>query len=239
MGWDYDSVLPYFIKAEHNTRLGGPLHGTEGPLHVEDRLFTHELSQAWIDAAVEWGLPRNDDFNGASQIGAGAYQVTCHGGRRWSTADAYLRSAVDRPNLVVRTGAQVIRVLFDGTRATGVAYLHDGAEATVRADSEVILSGGVVNSPQLLLLSGVGPTDQLRGLGVDVVADLPGVGETCTTTPWCRWYGIPSTPPTYWSWRHRRIWGCGRPAVAARSRPTDQRQEASCLLWAARCPTCS
>src|SRR4029077_21188392 len=94
VGWDYDSVLPYFVKAEHNSRLGAPFHGTDGPLHVEDRLFTHELSHAGVAAATEWGLPGNDDFNGAQQIGAGAYQVTCRSGRRWSGADGYLRPAL-------------------------------------------------------------------------------------------------------------------------------------------------
>src|SRR6185437_14208846 len=156
VGWDYDSVLPYFVKAEHNSRLGAPFHGTDGPLHVEDRLFTHELSHAWVDAAADWGLTRNDDFNGARQIGAGAYQVTCHSGRRWSGADGYLRPAMRRPNLVVRVGGHV---------------------TIARAASEVLLSGGVINSPQLLLLSGIGPADQLRAHGIDVVADVAGVGE--------------------------------------------------------------
>ena len=186
IGWDYDSVLPYFVKAEHNSRLTGPLHGTDGPLYVEDRLFTHELGRAWIDSAADWGLPPNDDFNGVSQLGSGAYQVTCHNGVRWSTADAYLRPALDRPNLTVRTGAQATRVLFDGTQATGVAYVQDGIEVTVRAQAEVLLSGGVINSPQLLMLSGVGAADQLRRLGIGVVADVPGVGENLhdhTMTP--------------------------------------------------------
>jgi choline dehydrogenase len=177
VGWDYDSVLPYFVRAEHNSRLGGPLHGTEGPQYVEDRLFTHELSHAWIEAATEWGLPRSNDFNGSSQIGAGAYQVTCHNGQRWSTADAYLRPVMDRPNLLVRVAAHVTGILFEGSRATGVTYLEDGTARTVRAESEVLLSGGAINSPQLLLLSGVGPADQLRAHGIEVVVDLPGVGE--------------------------------------------------------------
>ena len=177
VGWDYESVLPYFVKAEHNSRLGAPFHGADGPLHVEDRLFTHELSHAWVDAAAEWGLTRNDDFNGARQIGAGAYQVTCRNGRRWSGADAYLRPAMQRPNLVVRVGAHVTRVLIDGSRATGVSYVQHGTETIARAASEVLLSGGVINSPQLLLLSGIGPADQVRAHGIDVVADVPGVGE--------------------------------------------------------------
>src|SRR6202000_2204410 len=209
IGWDYDSVLPYFVKAERNSRLGAPFHGIDGPLHVEDRLFTHELSQAWVDAATEWGLPRNDDFNGARQIGAGAYQVNCHSGRRWWGADGYLRPAMLRPNLVVRVGAHVTRVLIDGNRATGVSYVQHGTatiaraasevllsggvinpphvahetETIARAASEVLLSGGVINSPQLLLLSGIGPADQLRALDIDVVADVRGVGENLPGHP--------------------------------------------------------
>jgi choline dehydrogenase len=185
-GWDYDSVLPYFIKAENNSRLGEPLHGQRGPLHVEDRMFTHELSHTWIGAASEWGLAATDDFNGASQIGSGSYQVSCHQGWRWSGADGYLRPALARPNLTVRVNAHATRILVDGSRAVGVAYLRDGAEATAYAGAEVILAGGSINSPQLLLLSGIGPADQLRALGIDVKADLPGVGENLhdhTMTP--------------------------------------------------------
>jgi choline dehydrogenase len=185
-GWDYASVLPYFVKAENNSQLGEPLHGRSGPLHVEDRMFTHELSHNWVGAAGEWGLAATDDFNGASQIGSGAYQVNCHDGWRWSSADGYLRPALDRPNLTLRTNAHTTRILIDGTRATGVAYLHDGTEATAHAAAEVILCGGTINSPQLLLVSGIGPADQLRALGIDVKADLPGVGENLhdhTMTP--------------------------------------------------------
>jgi choline dehydrogenase len=182
-GWDYDSVLPYFIKAEANRRLGEPLHGTVGPLHVEDRMFTHEVSWRWVDAAVEWGLPANDDFNGACQIGAGAYQVTCHDGWRCSASDAYLKPVLDRPNLTVAVNSQVTRILFDGTRACGVAYLHDGGERTVRAQAEVILSGGTINSPQLLLLSGIGPAHQLREHDIPVRVDLPGVGANLQDHP--------------------------------------------------------
>ncbi|MBV8178520.1 MAG: GMC family oxidoreductase N-terminal domain-containing protein, partial [Mycobacterium sp.] len=176
-GWDYDSVLPYFMKSETNSRRGIPLHGTDGPLHVEDRLFTHELSRRWVDAAVQWGLPFSDDFNGARQIGAGTYQVTCHDGWRWSAADAYLKPVMGRPNLTVAVNSQASRILFHGGRATGVAYIRDGVEVHVRADAEVILSGGAINSPQLLLLSGIGPAGQLRSQGIPVLVDLPGVGE--------------------------------------------------------------
>lgn len=182
-GWGYEDVLPYFVRAERNSRLTGPLHGTEGPLHVEDRRYTHELSQAWVDAAVSWGLKPTDDFNGAEQEGAGLYQVTCHNGRRWSTADAYLRPALERSNLTVRTDALVERVVFEKTRAIGVEYARYGERYTVHASAEVLLSGGAINSPQLLLLSGVGPAAHLRDLGIDVVANLPGVGENLHDHP--------------------------------------------------------
>lgn len=182
-GWDYDSVLPYFVKAEQNSRLGAPLHGKDGPLHVEDRLYRHELSEAWVRAAVDWGMRPNDDFNGAEQDGVGQYQVTCHQGRRWSTADAYLRPALDRPNLTVRTRAFVTRILFDGLRAEGVTYRQEGVQWSVRADTEVLLSGGAVNSPHLLLLSGVGPAEHVGEYGIDVVVNLPGVGENLHDHP--------------------------------------------------------
>jgi choline dehydrogenase len=182
-GWGYEDLLPYFVRAEHNARLGGPYHGTEGPLHVEDRRYTHQLTRAWVDAAVAWGLKPTDDFNAAEQRGAGLYQVTCHHGRRWSTADAYLRPALARPNLTVRTGAHATRVLLDGTRATGVAYLAGGEERVAHTDGEVVLSGGAINSPQLLMLSGIGPAAHLREVGVDVAVDLPGVGENLHDHP--------------------------------------------------------
>ncbi|EWC60559.1 Choline dehydrogenase [Actinokineospora spheciospongiae] len=182
-GWGHDDVLPYFTRAERNTRLGGPLHGTDGPLHVEDRRYTHELTTAWVEAAVASGLKRNDDFNGAEQEGVGLYQVTCHRGRRWSTADAYLRPALGRKNLTVRTGALSTRVVLDGGRAVGVEYLSGGQTSVVRAEREVLLSGGAVNSPQLLMLSGIGPAEHLRELGIDVAVSLPGVGENLHDHP--------------------------------------------------------
>ncbi|KAA1422181.1 choline dehydrogenase [Mumia zhuanghuii] len=182
-GWGYEDVLPYFVRAEGNTRLAGPYHGTDGPLRVEDRVFTHELSQAWVDSAVASGFERTDDFNGAVQEGAGLYQVTCRKGRRWSVADAYLSPVRDRPNLTVLPGALVSRVVIEGGRATGVAYAVAGVEQVARVEREVVLSGGAVNSPQLLMLSGVGPASHLREHGIDVVADLPGVGANLHDHP--------------------------------------------------------
>ncbi|MFC7752015.1 GMC family oxidoreductase [Tsukamurella soli] len=146
-GWSFEEVLPYFIKAEHNTRFGSPYHGQDGPLHVEDRVYTHPLCTEWVESAVAWGLGRNGDFNGAAQEGAGLYQVTCKGGRRWSTDKAYLAPARSRANLTVALGAAATRVEFDGDRASGIAFTQNGSAQTARARREVILSGGVVNSP--------------------------------------------------------------------------------------------
>ncbi|QLY33412.1 GMC family oxidoreductase N-terminal domain-containing protein [Nocardia huaxiensis] len=181
-GWGYDDVLPYFVRAESNTRLRDRFHGGDGPLHVEDRRYTHELTEGWIDAAVAHGLKRNDDFNGAEQEGAGRYQVTCKNGRRWSTADGYLRPALGRPNLTVRTYALATGVVLEGTRAVGVSYRQRGQELIAYADGEVILSGGAINSPQLLMLSGIGPAAHLREHGIDPVVDLP-VGENLHDHP--------------------------------------------------------
>ncbi|MFC9875640.1 GMC family oxidoreductase [Nocardia salmonicida] len=182
-GWGYDDVLPYFRRSESNTRFDDDFHGVQGPLHVEDRRYTHELTDAWVQGAVASGLKPNDDFNGATQEGVGRYQVTCKNGRRWSTADGYLRPALDRPNLTVRTHSLVTEVLLRGTTATGVTYRRDGAEHTAHAAREVILSGGAINSPQLLMLSGIGPAAHLREFGIEVVADLPGVGENLHDHP--------------------------------------------------------
>ena len=170
-------------KAESNTRLGAPYHGQDGPLHVEDRRYTHPLSEAWVESAVAIGFKPTDDFNGAEQEGAGLYQVTCKKGRRWSVAQAYLQPAIDRENLTVRTGALVSRVVVEGDRAVGVAYLLGREEQVAYVDREVVLSGGAVNSPQVLMLSGIGPAAHLREVGVDVVHDLPGVGQNLQDHP--------------------------------------------------------
>jgi choline dehydrogenase len=175
-GWEYDDVLPYFRRAENQERGETPLHGVGGPLNVADLRDANPLSLAFVAACAEIGLPRNDDFNGADQEGFGLYQVTQKNAQRWSTAAAYLRPALDRPNLTVLTGAQATRILFEGNQAVGVAYMHAGEPQEARASGEVILCGGAINSPQLLQLSGVGPADHLRPLGIPVVADLPGVG---------------------------------------------------------------
>jgi len=175
--WAYRNVLPLFRRSEDNARGESEFHGAGGPLRVEDLRSPHRWTKAVIESAVTAGFPRNDDFNGAAQEGVGAYQVTQKRGRRWSASDAFLKPVLDRPNLTVRTGAQVTRVLLDGGRATGVEYLRDGERHTAHAAAEVVLAGGAINSPQLLMLSGIGPAEHLRSVGVDVVHDLPGVGS--------------------------------------------------------------
>jgi choline dehydrogenase-like flavoprotein len=182
-GWGYDDVLPAFVRSEGNARLGGPWHGQGGPLQVEDRRYTHPLTQAWVESAVASGFKPTDDFNGAEQEGAGLYQVTCRKGRRWSTARAYLDPAEGRPNLTIRTGALAERVVVEGGRAVGVTYQHGPTSRTTYVDAEVVLAGGAINSPQLLMLSGIGPGGHLREVGVDVVVDLPGVGQNLHDHP--------------------------------------------------------
>jgi choline dehydrogenase len=176
-GWGYADVLPLFKRSEHNERFENRYHGRGGPLNVADHRFRHPLSEMFVEAAGNAGSPLNDDFNGATQAGGGFYQVTQKDGLRWSTASAYLRPALSRPNLTVVTHALVGRVCFEGRRAVGVDYVRLGRAVTAEAAREVILCGGSVNSPQLLLLSGVGPADELRRVGVEVLHDLPGMGK--------------------------------------------------------------
>ena len=175
-GWSFDDVLPYFRRAEDQQRGADELHGVGGPLAVRDVSEGHPLCDAFIEACEQAGLPRNDDFNGPTQEGAGYFQLTTRNGRRWSTARGYLKPARKRHNLAVVSNALTTRVLFDGRRAAGVEYRKDGATHTARANAEVILSSGAFNSPQLLQLSGVGPGDLLRQHGIDVIADMKGVG---------------------------------------------------------------
>ena len=175
-GWDWTSVLPYFIRAEGNVRGGSDLHGGDGPLTVSDLRNVNPLSRVFIEAGRQAGLSRNDDFNGPVQLGVGLYQVTQRDGARCSAAVAYLDPARPRPNLDVRTGTMAERILFEGSRATGVACSRRHGAAAYRASREVILSGGAINSPQLLMLSGIGPEAELRRHGIPVLADRAGVG---------------------------------------------------------------
>lgn len=175
-GWDYASVLPYFRKAEDQERGENEFHGVGGPLKVSDSRFRSEIIDAIVEAAVQSGIPRNADFNGATQDGAGYYQTTVGNGRRWSTAVAYLKPARGRKNLVVTPNAHATRILIEDGRAVGVEYRTPKGLETARARGEVIVSGGVYGSPQLLLLSGVGPAAHLKEMGLSVVRDVPAVG---------------------------------------------------------------
>ena len=176
-GWSSSDVLPYFKRAQHQTRGASEFHSTGGPLCVSDITERHPICEAFIQGAVELGYPRNDDFNGAAQDGAGYHQTTTRNGKRCSTAVGYLHPIRNRPNLRVITGALAETILFEGKRAIGVAFREHGQPRTLRATREVILCGGAVNSPQLLLLSGVGPEDELAQFGIPVVHNLRGVGK--------------------------------------------------------------
>ena len=177
-GWSFDDVLPYFKRAEDQTRGADAFHGTGGPLCVSDVPDKHPICEAFIESAMSLGFPRNDDFNGAGQDGVGYHQTTTRNGKRCSTAVGYLRPAMNRANLRVVTDALTEKIVFDGRRATGVTFRQDGQIRTARAASEVILCGGAVNSPQLLLLSGIGKAEHLVATGVPVVHHLPGVGQS-------------------------------------------------------------
>jgi choline dehydrogenase len=176
-GWSFDDVLPYFRRSEHQTRGADNFHGAGGPLCVSD-VAQHPICEAFIAATTGLGFPRNDDFNGASQDGVGYHQTTTRNGKRCSTAVGYLRPAMQRANLNVVTGALTEKILFEGRRAVGVTFRRHGELCTARAAREVILCGGAVNSPQLLMLSGIGPQEQLAEFGVPVVHHLPGVGQS-------------------------------------------------------------
>ena len=176
-GWSYADVLPFFKEAEHNERLTDQFHGTEGPLNVAERPYTNRLSHIFVRAAEQAGIPPNPDFNGASQYGSGLYQVTQKKGERWSAAAAYLHPVEERRNLEILTETQAIRLVIEKGRARGVEYVRLGERHTAWASREVILAGGAINSPQLLLLSGIGPADELTVSGVPIAHDLPGVGK--------------------------------------------------------------
>ena len=176
-GWSYADVLPYFRKSEDNSRGASAYHGAGGPLRVERPRDAAPVMRAFVAAAGQAGYPETDDFNGPDQEGAGLYDLTQKRGRRHSAAAAFLKRALKRPNLTVWTHAHARRVTFDGLQATGVELDRDGSRQTAQASREVILSGGTINTPQTLMLSGVGPADHLRGMGIEVVADRAGVGQ--------------------------------------------------------------
>ncbi len=176
-GWDFDGVLPYFLKAERRIAGGNALRGGEGPQPISPPTIGHELCDAYIAAGRQSGLPLNDDFNGASQEGTGYYESTHLNGIRYSTATSYLKKARKRSNLQVLTKALVTRVIFEGKRAVGIAYERDGQRHELRARREIILSAGAIATPQLLELSGIGDAERLKGLGVTPVHHSPAIGE--------------------------------------------------------------
>ena len=175
-GWDWDSVLPYFRKAEDQERGPSETHGSGGPLRVSDQAIDWELGDRFISAALEAGLPANNDFNDGEQEGAGPFQNTTNRRQRWSTATAYLRPARRRANLVIRTKSHATRLLVEAGRASGVEFLCDGVPQIARAKGEIVVCGGVYGSPQLLQLSGIGPAAQSQQFGIPVVRDMQAVG---------------------------------------------------------------
>ncbi len=174
-GWDWDSVLPFFRKAEDQERGADEFHGKGGPLHVSNPVRS-PLGDAMVQASIEAGIPANNDFNGAHQEGVGYYQTTTTNRRRWSSARAYLGQARGRQNLTVATKAHATRIMFDGVRAVGVEYHTPAGPRTARVRGEIVVSGGVYGSPQLLQLSGLGPAELLAEFGIPVVRDMAGVG---------------------------------------------------------------
>ena len=182
-GWGYSDVLPYFKKAENNQNGASEYHGASGPLHVSNPRSLNPLSEVFVTAAEEAGFKRNPDFNGATQEGFGAFRVTQWQGRRNSAAAAFLRLAMSRPNLTVRTNVQASDILFEGKRAALVSFQDGSGSTQERAEREIIVCGGAIGSPQLLMLSGIGPAEHLRTLDIPVLCDLPGVGANLQDHP--------------------------------------------------------
>jgi choline dehydrogenase-like flavoprotein len=183
-GWSYADVLPYFIRSEGNERLNSDLHGRDGPLPVSDLRSDNPFPKFFLDACRQLQLRENDDFNGEEQEGVGLYQVTQRNGERWSAARAYLMPHLGvRPNLQAVTRARASRILFEGGRAVGVEYRHGNETRIARARREVIVSAGAFQSPQLLMLSGIGAASELQAQGIPVVADVPGVGKNLQDHP--------------------------------------------------------
>jgi len=176
-GWSYADLLPYFKKAENQEKGASEYHGIGGPLNVKSRSYTNPLSHAFVVAGVAIGLPLCDDFNYPQPEGVGLYQVTIKNGKRHSAATAYLKPIINRSNLTIYTGALVTGLLFNGKRVIGVEYLRENIKQKAEITQEVILSAGAVNSPQLLMVSGIGNGSYLKNLGINVIVDLPGVGQ--------------------------------------------------------------
>jgi len=182
-GWGWDGVLPYFLKAEHNCRGASELHGVGGPLQVSEQRSPRPFGRRLLAASEALGIPRNEDYNGPEQDGVSPFQVNQVNGARFSAADAYLKPVRRRPNLEIRTSVQALGLESAGERVVGVRVARGRREQTIRAEREVILAAGAIGSPQLLLVSGVGPADELRAAGVNVRHDLPGVGRNLQDHP--------------------------------------------------------
>jgi choline dehydrogenase-like flavoprotein len=183
-GWGFRDVLPYFVKSEDNVRGASEFHGAGGPLRVSEQRSPRAMDRRLLEASQAAGIPRIADYNGPEQDGASMFQVTQRNGQRFSAADAFLRPALGRPNLEVRTNVTALGIEFEGERAVGVRVRKGKrGEEVLRAEREVLLSAGAINSPQLLLLSGIGPADELRAAGVEVRHDLPGVGRNLQDHP--------------------------------------------------------
>ena len=176
-GWSYEDVLPFFKRAEHNVRGADEFHSDDGPLWVSDQKWPNPGSLAFVEAAAQLQLPRNADFNGAKQEGFGLYQVTQKDGERWSAARAYVEPKRGSKNLDIRIGVTVQKLEIEDGRVTGVTYTAGNRERTVKARGGVVLSAGAFNSPQILMLSGIGPAEHLRENGIDVICDKPAVGS--------------------------------------------------------------
>ncbi len=176
-GWSFREIQPFFLRSEDNDTFSNDWHGVGGPLGVSSLAPPHRLTRAFVQACQQIGIPYNPDFNGARQEGANAYQTTIRDARRCSAATGYLKPALGRSNLTVRTDALVKRIVVENGRAQGVEVIENGRPQLLRAEREVILAAGAIGSPKIMLLSGLGPADELRALGLDVVADLPEVGR--------------------------------------------------------------
>ena len=176
-GWAYDEVLPLFKRSEDFDRGADEYHGSGGPLSVISRYEPHPLIGSAVEAAQEAGIPFNDDYNGAELEGVGFCQLAIKDGRRHSVAEAFLRPVLDSANLTLLTSTRALRLVFDGLRCVGVEYVRDGIVRTARAGHEVVVCAGTIESPRLLMLSGIGPAGELRRLGIEPLVDLPGVGE--------------------------------------------------------------
>ena len=183
-GWGYEDVLPYFKRMENNEPVASDVHGVGGPVNVANLVEPRALTRRFLEAAQATGIPANPDINSPEQDGVSLTPVSQKNGRRWSTADAYLRPAMKRPNVTVKTGAQALGILFEGARATGVRWRDSrGRTHTSTASAEVVLSAGAIGTPQLLMLSGIGPAEKLRSVGIEPRVESPGVGENLQDHP--------------------------------------------------------